>query len=346
MADGAGGGGGGEAPKRRRPEDEATLAALRKEASEQHGAPAELPDECLRSWIKFATGKPELVVVARGMFLKTLGPTEESNYHVYFNPVYTDGRFKLKCRAFNCGSVHSFFAMKDKRLQPIFTDAKRHVLLCPGRPLLTEQDWAIRGLTVVPASSSSSSSASASSIKDSPVAHLSALGLTTEVFRKTALDWLLCDGRPLSYIESNGVQQLFKTLHLPLFSARTMNRLFDSEYDSLVVTPSKTILRVWRRERTLIFGGVRFLLQHKTEVSADGVSLGDYSMESVAARVAIVDRPMVLVKKEGSLFPDKVPGEPQLIPRMLPLAMGHWRVSETRRSASPSRFSMSGSASR
>ena len=106
-------------------EDEATLAALRKEASEQHGAPAELPDECLRTWNKFATGKPELVVAQRGIFLKTLGATEESNYHVYFSPVYTDGRFKLKCRNFQCGSTHSFFVMKDRKLQGIFTDAKR-----------------------------------------------------------------------------------------------------------------------------------------------------------------------------------------------------------------------------
>ena len=49
MADGAAGGGGEGGPKRRRVEDEATLAALRKEASEQHWAPAELPDECLHS---------------------------------------------------------------------------------------------------------------------------------------------------------------------------------------------------------------------------------------------------------------------------------------------------------
>ena len=115
MADGAAGGGGVGGPKRRRVEDEATLAALRKEASEQHGAPAELPDECLRTWNKFATGKPELVVAQRGIFLKTLGATEESNYHVYFSPVYTDGRFKLKCRNFQCGSTHSFFVMISPR---------------------------------------------------------------------------------------------------------------------------------------------------------------------------------------------------------------------------------------
>jgi hypothetical protein len=128
--------GGGGAAKRARPEDPEILTRLRKEASEQHGAPAALPDECLRSWIKFATGRPEVVVTDRGIFLKSQGHSEESNYASYFSPVYVDGYYKLKCRLFGCGSVISFFATKDKRLQGVFTNAKRHLLACPGRPLL------------------------------------------------------------------------------------------------------------------------------------------------------------------------------------------------------------------
>ena len=163
MGDVAGGGGAAaaaEAQKRGRPMDADTLARLRKEASETHGAPHELPDECLKSWIKFSTSKIELDITAKGVFLKTLGGTEESNYHVYYSPVFVEGRYKLKCRLYGCGSVHSFFSMKDKKLQGIFSDAKRHLLICPGRPFLTEEDVLVKKMICMPTTSSSSSSSS------------------------------------------------------------------------------------------------------------------------------------------------------------------------------------------
>ena len=71
MGDVAGGGGAAaaaEAQKRGRPMDADTLARLRKEASETHGAPHELPDECLKSWIKFSTSKIELALQPRVSF--------------------------------------------------------------------------------------------------------------------------------------------------------------------------------------------------------------------------------------------------------------------------------------
>ena len=309
----------------------AELAALRVRAAAL-GASADTPDACLPEFETFS-GKvlPLFEKNACGIVVKNVG-TMKASYAGYFQAIWDTaaGVVRLQCLVGGgCKVKPVSYHVKGKAGEHTFpfTNASNHLLACPGRPFLLAEHLVKRNVVKEKESEAQIDPKRPRSL-DEPLEHLSAIGVTVESYRKDLLRSLVMDCRPLSTVDNFGFRYLQRVLKLPTFSRRSINRLFDAEYASLVTRPIEAQLQLWNEKQVLVFGGERFEFQNDLTAGFDGWGVGCFTFRVRGGEGPVFERPIHTVRQSGSMVQQLTAQPLQLRSRYLPIALYYWKVGE------------------
>ena len=313
------------------------------------GAPPELPLAAASEWLRFASAPPPSLILQNGrvhLARLQIGSSKDGKpklasdkdaYAFYFEPIYAEGRLKLRCRvgAF-CSQNISFMVSGARGVEFPFKNALEHLLVCGGRPLLCFSDAPTKKAKPAEAAGAGGGSPIVGVIRGreggrraiTDEEHMSFLGLDDELYKSLLLKKLVMDALPFSFMERPGEEYWMGELKLPVVSARTMKRFFDSNYEELVINPLQAQMDAYSKPQNVSVGGFKYELIHNYTGSADGVKVNNHTHESVAVSIATLVVTKRLVQVPGRVFPEEKFSPPRLLPKTLPLALLWWEVDK------------------
>ena len=216
------------------------------------------------------------------------------------------GQFKLQCRIGNCGAMCSF-AVRDFLDNAIkwtfpFANAQKHLLVCPGRPMLLVEDFEkdIAGvkkrkseLLQQGGGGGGGGGGGAGGGGFTPQQaiddHLSYLNLSKAHITEAYVVAAACDGQSLSSASRFGASFLGRVLRLPPQNDSTLRRAFQNMYSEWVRAPLEAAAAAATAAVSIVVqGGFEYSLQKKLRCSSDGWGRRGVVFESVIATLVML----------------------------------------------------------
>jgi len=325
--------------------DPAVVLTLRGRVEAASGADIAraLPSSLYEKWLLFATAPaPELLnIPGKGVFLAK-SDTQASSYAFYFEPIFVQeaagAQFKLKCRAGGCGTVCSY-AIKKFDADAIkytfpFANAMKHLVICPGRPILTVDDFEKETGSKKRKSellqAAGGGGCEGVSAQDAVTDHLEYLRLDNSSITEAMVVASVCDAQPLSSSARLGATFLWRLLRIPKQSETTLRRTFEHMYSEWVRTPLRTEAAAATGPIVVVIGGgYQFELAMKMRNSSDGWGRKGKTFESVIGHTFILQKVYRDIPSANNpLFTTRVVSGVQLLPHLFHIGLVHWPVGQ------------------